>query len=85
VVTATVVVDLASADRDRMRNRLSTLPDCPDGARVVVQVGAIAPEPEATRLLAEHERRLVIDIHGTPFAVRRWVESVRSSFGEVLL
>lgn len=78
MVTGTVVLDVATAKRDKMRHRLSTLPEVPDGARDIVHVGAVAPEPEAVRLLAEHADRLVIDVQGTAFAVRGWVAALRA-------
>lgn len=85
MVTGSVVLDLTTAKRDAMRHRLSTLPEVPDGARLVVQVGASAPEPEAVRLLAEHEKRLLIDLHGSAFAVRRWVAAVRAGSADRVL
>ena len=45
---------------------------------MIVQVGALAPEPTVTRVLALHERRLTIDVQGTPFAVRRWLDAIRN-------
>jgi hypothetical protein len=68
-----------------MRHRVASLLDVPTGARVIVHVGALAPEPTVTSLLALHERRLHVDIQGTPFAVRRWLDAVRTNLGEVLL
>jgi hypothetical protein len=86
VITGTVVYDLTAAPRERMRNRLFSLPEVPNGARVVVSDGALAPEPEAVRILAGHESRLLLDVQGMPSAVRRWLDAVRScSDGEVLL
>jgi hypothetical protein len=86
MLSGTVTFDLRDAARERMRNRLFSLPEVPNGARVVVQVGALAPEPEAIRLLAEHESRLLLDIQGMPSAVRRWLDAVRTCRdGEVLL
>lgn len=77
-MTGSVVLELGSAARDKMRHRLSTLPEVPDGARVVVEVGATAPEPEAVRLLVEHEQRLLLDVHGTVYAVRRWTAALKA-------
>jgi hypothetical protein len=85
VLTGSPTYDLADAPADRMRNRLASLPDVPSGARVVVRVGALAPEPTAVRVLALHERRLQVDIEGTPFAVRRWLDAIRSEHSGVLL
>lgn len=68
-----------------MRHRVASLPDVPTGARVVVHVGALAPEPTVIRVLALHENRLHIDIQGTPFAVRGWLDALRSWASGVLL
>lgn len=78
MVTGSVVLDVATARRDKMRYRLSALPEVPDGARVIVEVGATAPEPEVVRLLAEHGDRVMVDVHGTAYAVRRWVSALRA-------
>lgn len=85
MLTGSPVYSLEDAERDRMRSRLSSLPDVPSGARIVVRVGALAPEPTAVRVLALHERRLHIDLQGTPFAVRRWLDAIRSGFEEAML
>jgi hypothetical protein len=85
MLTGSPTYDLTDAEPHRMRNRLASLPDVPSGARVVVRVGALAPEPTAVRVLALHERRLHVDLQGTPFAVRRWLEAIRTNLGEVLL
>lgn len=78
MLTGVVVVDLtAAAAPERMRHRLACLPDVPAGVRVLVNVGALAPEPTAARVLREHAPRLGIEIQGTPFAVRRWLAAVR--------
>lgn len=85
MLTASVVYDLTDAQPDRMRNRLASLPDVPTGARVVVRVGALAPEPSVARVLHLHERRLHLDLQGTPRAVRLWLDAVRDGHGEVLV
>lgn len=86
MLTATVVVDLTAATKpENMRHRVACLPDVPSGARVVVRVGALAPEPDVVRVLAAHERRLHLDLQGTPAAVRRWLDAVRTGLGEVLV
>jgi hypothetical protein len=58
---------------------------CPDGARVIIDVGAAAPVPEAVWLLAEHEHRLQLDVHGTAHAVRGWVEARRAGSATAVL
>ena len=81
MITGTVVIDLTDAKRDRMRNRAWAAAQAPTGARVVLNVGALAVEPEALCLLQEHADRLTIDVHGTPFAVQRWVHALRHGLG----
>ena len=84
-LVGTVTIDLTDSTPERFRNRLACLPEIPSGARLVIRVGPLKVEPEAARLIALHERRLLVDIEGsTPFAVRRWVDAVRDR-GEVLL
>ena len=86
MLTATAVCDLTEATKpENMRHRVACLPDVPSGARVVIRVGALAPEPAVVRVLAIHERRLHLDIQGTPSAVRRWLDAIGSSNGEVLV
>lgn len=85
MLTATVVFDLNGAKSGQMRNRVAALPDVPSGARVILRVGALAPEPDVVRVVALHERRLQIDVQGTPHAVRRWLDALRTNLGEVLV
>lgn len=85
MLTGTVVYDLTDAKPERMRNRVASLPDVPTGARVVIKVGALAPEPEAVRAIALHERRVCLDVQGTPRGVRLWLEAIRTNLGEVMI
>jgi hypothetical protein len=85
VLSGSPTYDLTDSTVERMRHRVASLPDVPTGARVVVHVGALAPEPTVTRILALHERRLHVDVQGTPFAVRRWLDAIRNSADEVLV
>ena len=85
MLTGTVIFDLTDCKPDRMRHRVAGLPDVPSSARVVLRVGALAPEPSVVRVLALHERRLQIDVQGTPYAVRRWLDALRTHMGEVLV
>jgi hypothetical protein len=84
VLTGTVVYDLTDVSPERMRNRVASLPEVPSGARVVVLVGALAPEPAVVRELARHQPRLMVDVHGTAHGVRRWLTAIRDP-GEVLV
>lgn len=85
MLTGSVVFDLTNAKSDRLRNRVAGLPDVPTGARVVLRVGALAPEPDVVRVVALHEQRLHVDVQGTPHAVARWLKALRDNFGEVLV
>lgn len=86
MLTATVTIDLTTASKpENMRHRVACLPDVPSGARVVIQVGALAVDPATVRVLALHERRLHLDVHGTPRSVRLWLAAVRTNLGEVLV
>lgn len=85
VLTATAWFDLSDALPERMRNRLAALPEVPSNARAIVYVGASAAEPTAVRLLVEHERRLHVDVQGTPRAVGLWFRAIHEHLDEVLL
>lgn len=85
MLTGTVTYDLTDVPAERMRNRLASLPEVPTGARVVIRVGALAPEPEAVRFVTLHEPRLHMDVHGTPRGVRLWLEALRTNLGEVIV
>jgi hypothetical protein len=73
--------DLTPVPPDRWRHRLSSLRLVPPGARVVVVVGALAVEPEAARLLAEHAGRVSIEVWGEPTNVQRWHSAIRAGGG----
>jgi hypothetical protein len=87
MITATVTVDLSfeeSGDYDhRDRVALRHLEALPNGARLVVKVGdRTLLSPSAVAWLAQHARRLVIDINASsPQAVRRWHDAI--STGEI--
>ena len=78
-------IDLGDAAPERMGNRLAGIESMPSGAEVLVDVGVVAVEPEAIRLLRLHERRLRIVIEGAPFNVPRWLEAMRDGFGELIV
>lgn len=77
-VTGTVLVDLRGVPRDRLRHRVDALRQASNGARVALIVGALAVEPEAVRVLREHADRLDIEVAGEAYAVRQWVDAVRT-------
>jgi hypothetical protein len=82
MITGSVSVELRDAAPEVAHRRVACLPMVPTGVRVIVEVGALAPNPHVVRLLREHVDRLHIDIHGTEHAVRRWVAALRT--GDVL-
>jgi hypothetical protein len=57
-------VDLRDVKPARMRAHLACIVGLPDGAGLVVHVGANRAEPEVCRLLAEHAHRLDIAVYG---------------------
>ena len=77
-VTGTVYLDLREVAPDRQRRRVAVLAAVPDGARVVVVVGPLAVQPDAVWLLRGQSHRLHLDIHGEEYAVRRWLDALRT-------
>lgn len=83
VITGSVRCDLTAVREDRHRQRVAAvLANAPDGVRLVLIVGALAPGMPAFNLLLQHTDRLCIEIQGEPCAVRQWVEGLRS--GDIL-
>jgi hypothetical protein len=78
VITGSVVIDIRDTAPEVARRCVGALHMIPTGVRVIVQVGKSAPHPAVARLLAEHEPRLLIDVHGDERAVRAWVSSLRT-------
>lgn len=75
-VTGTVLIQLDGVPRDRLRHRVDALRQAPDGARVVIFVGTLPPEPEGIRCLREHVDRLHLDVHGEQHAMDQWVDAL---------
>lgn len=83
MITGSVRCDLTAVREDRQRQRVAAvLANAPDGARLVLIVGALAPCMPVFDVLLHHVDRLCIDIQGEPRAVRQWVEALRS--GDIL-
>jgi hypothetical protein len=79
VITGSVVIDIRDTAPEVAHRLVGALHMIPDNARVIVQVGKSAPHPDTVRLLAEHERRLIFDIHGSSErSVRCWVDALRT-------
>lgn len=62
------------------RRKLAVLEQCPDGARVVVDIGRRQYVPhDVVRCLHEHDHRLDITIQGeSPAAIGKFVQAARS-------
>lgn len=76
MLTGAVLVDLRTVRRESMRRRLFALSSAPDGAKVVVIVGPLAPEPIAVDCLRAHRDRLRIEVCGEPETVPRWIKAI---------
>lgn len=89
MITGSVYVDLTKEPdvADSLdRRQLAVLEDCPDGARVVVDIGRRAfVTHDAAVWLHDHDHRLQIEIHGTnPGAVTRFVRAGRAGDWSVI-
>jgi hypothetical protein len=82
VITGSVAIDLRKAKPESMHRRVACLPMIPTGVRVLLDVGALKPDPHVVRLIREHSDRLHVDVRGTERAVRLWVAALRT--GDVL-
>jgi hypothetical protein len=62
------------------RQKLSMLSTCPDGVRVIVNIGRRRfVSQDAAFFLNEHDHRLSIEIHGDdPSSVLRYVQAARA-------
>ena len=78
MITGTVRVDLTDVPDEQHRCRVAGVSGAPDGARVVLIVGSLTIVSEAAWRIREHTERLHIDVQGSPEAVRRWVEVLRT-------
>jgi hypothetical protein len=78
MITGSVSINLAAAKPETWRNRVAGLPQIPDGVRVLLDVGALKPDPVVVRLIREHSDRLHVDVRGTEHAVRGWVAALQS-------
>ena len=78
MITGTVVIALEDLPAERMKARCAAIEHAPQGARVVLVVGACKPEPEAIEYLWRRAENYVLDVHGTPAAVTRWVDALRA-------
>lgn len=86
MLTGVVLVDLTSLKPGRWKGRLfAALAPAPEGARVVVIVGQLAPEPEAVRYLRRQAERLHVEVQGDPNNVRRWLDAIRDGMPGDLL
>ncbi len=83
MISGSVRCDLTTVREDRQRQRVAAvLGNTPDGARLILIVGALAPYMPVFDVLVQHADRLCIDVQGEPRAVRQWVAGLRS--GDIL-
>lgn len=82
MITGEVVIDLSSeGDPERSdRRRLAVLEHCPEGSRVVVNIGdRLFVTQDAARWLHQHDHRLTIVICGSrPHAVAQFIRAARA-------
>jgi hypothetical protein len=77
-VSGAVLIDLRDVAPDAMYRRFFSLSTTPSGALVVVVVGPARVDVRSCELMVQHSSRLNYQILGEPYAVERWVNSVRS-------
>jgi len=77
MISGTVVIDLRDVDEDRIKSRCAGIDHAPAGARVVLVVGALAPDPAGIDVLRGRAHLHDIDVQGTAQAVQRWVRALR--------
>ncbi|MCP3422735.1 hypothetical protein [Nocardioides pinisoli] len=77
MISGTVVIDLRDVDQERIKGRCAAIEHAPHGARVVLVVGAIRPDPAGVDVLRARARHHDIDVQGTAHAVRHWVAALR--------
>lgn len=83
VITGRARCDLTAVPENRMRQRLATvLSDTPNGAQLVLDVGALAPHMPTFDVLLKHTDRIWVEVQGEPRAVRAWVAALKS--GDIL-
>ncbi len=79
MITGSVLIDLRDAEPESAHRRLAGLYNAPDGVRVVVLVGALAPDPRVVDLLhRDHLHRLNLEVWGEPWQVPRWLTALRT-------
>lgn len=83
MITGVATCDLTAVREDRQRQRVAAvLAGAPNGVRVILDVGPLAPLPSVLDVVLRHVDRLHLEVHGEPYAVERWVEALRS--GDIL-
>lgn len=76
-VTGVVLVDLREVKPDRAHMRVGNRHTWPDGAHVLLIVGALAVNPDVVRLLHQQLPRVSVEVHGEAWAVGHWVAALR--------
>lgn len=77
MITGTVAIDLRTVEQEHIRSRCAAIEHAPHGARVVLLVGALKPDPAGVDVLRNRAQWHDIDVQGTAHAVRQWVEALR--------
>jgi hypothetical protein len=78
-VTGAVLVDLRKVKPEVAHRRVGNSVTWPDGARVLLVVGALAVNSRVVQLAVEQIPRVHIEVQGESHAVRRWVEALRGA------
>lgn len=81
MITGTVVIDIRDVDQDHIRGRCASIEHAPHGARVVLMVGALKPDPAGVDVLRGRVSRHDIEVQGSAHAVRQWVDALRNGMG----
>jgi hypothetical protein len=76
VIGGVVVIDLREVDQDHIRGRCAAIEHAPAGARVVLMVGALKPDPAGVDILRGRAHRHDIEVWGSAHAVRGWVRAL---------
>ena len=80
-ISGTILIDITIVKEDRHRGRVAAaLGTAPRGATVELVIGPLRVTPDAARLMRQYagDRRLAVCVKGEGYAVRAWVNALRS-------